>query len=101
MKNDTLIIIAAAAAGLFLIYKTAGRTAGVAPRPGGTVLNQSNRTGAMPSGNQYNTTGIANTALPGQEGYGWQYYSDGTAIGPDGRYYYQGTEVYNPAGAMA
>lgn len=24
---------------------------------------------------------------------GWQYFSDGTAIGPDGAYYYQGKQV--------
>jgi len=32
---------------------------------------------------------------PGQ---GWQYFTDGTAISPDGVYYYQGREVYNPRG---
>lgn len=34
--------------------------------------------------------------LPGQEGYGWRYFSDGTAIAPSGKYYYQGSEVYDP-----
>jgi hypothetical protein len=29
---------------------------------------------------------------------GWTYYSDGTVIGPDGKYYFKGDEVYNPAG---
>ena len=82
MKSDTVIILAAAAAGLFFVARLAKRATG-----GGTVLNQANRTAA-----------IANTALPGQEGWGWQYFSDGTAIGPDGRYYLNGTEVYNPAG---
>ena len=27
---------------------------------------------------------------------GWKYYTDGTAIGPDGKYYYQGVQVYDP-----
>lgn len=31
---------------------------------------------------------------PGQEGYGWQYYSDGTAIDPNGNYYKNGELVY-------
>lgn len=27
---------------------------------------------------------------------GWKYFTDGTAIGPDGKYYYQGDLVYTP-----
>ena len=42
------------------------------------------------------TTQIENTAQPGEEAYGWQYFSDGTAISPDGTYYYQGEQVYTP-----
>jgi hypothetical protein len=34
--------------------------------------------------------------LPGQEGYGWRYFSDGTAISPAGAYYYGGQQVYSP-----
>lgn len=103
MKTDTVAIIGAAALGLFLIYRTSQKVYAVKPSlRTGTVLNQANRIGAMPSGYNYNgTTQIFNTATQGQEGYGWQYFSDGTSIGPDGRYYYQGTEVYNPAGATA
>lgn len=41
---------------------------------------------------------IANPAAkPGDPGWGWKYYSDGTAISPEGKYYYQGEEVYDPA----
>ena len=29
---------------------------------------------------------------------GWVYYSDGTAISPDGKYYKQGDLVYSPEG---
>lgn len=36
---------------------------------------------------------IENTALPGQPGWGWQYFSNGAAIGPNGAYYYQGQQV--------
>lgn len=43
------------------------------------------------------TTEIENTALPGQPGYGWKYYSDGTTISPDGKYYQDGRVVYDPS----
>lgn len=47
---------------------------------------------------------ITNTATtPGAAGYGWKYYSDGTSISPDGKYYYQGDMVYdvnNPTGGV-
>ena len=43
-------------------------------------------------------TEIPNTAQPGQTGYGWKYYSDGTAIGPDGKYYYNGELAWSPEG---
>ena len=40
---------------------------------------------------------IENTATtPGQEGYGWRYFTDGTAISPDGKYYSGGSLVYDP-----
>lgn len=40
------------------------------------------------------TTEISNTALPGQTGYGWRYFSDGTAIDPNGNYYLKGAPIY-------
>jgi hypothetical protein len=41
---------------------------------------------------------IQNTATtPGQEGYGWRYFTDGTAISPDGKYYSGGSLVYDPS----
>jgi hypothetical protein len=42
---------------------------------------------------------IVNNALPGQNGYGWKYYDNGTAISPDGKYYYQGNLVWSPGDA--
>jgi hypothetical protein len=33
------------------------------------------------------TSEIANPAAPGEAGYGWRYFSDGTVIAPDGGYY--------------
>lgn len=41
------------------------------------------------------STEIENNALPGQTGYGWRYFSDGTAISPDGTYYNKGRQVYS------
>ncbi len=33
-------------------------------------------------------------AKSGQPGYGWRYFSDGGAIGPDGKYYLNGQYIY-------
>lgn len=38
---------------------------------------------------------ILNEAKVGEPGYGWKYYTDGTAISPTGKYYFQGNEVYD------
>jgi hypothetical protein len=45
------------------------------------------------------TTLIENPSKEGDPGYGWQYYSDGTVISPDGKYYTsdsEGVPVYTP-----
>lgn len=88
MKEDTLVILAAAGIGLWLVSRmtqTPVRTANA---------------NSLNNGGQVNMTGftkaIFNTALPGQEGFGWQYYTDGTAIGPDGSYYANGQKVWSP-----
>lgn len=39
---------------------------------------------------------ILNNALPTQPGYGWQYFTDGTAISPEGIYYQNGREIWRP-----
>jgi hypothetical protein len=36
-------------------------------------------------------TEIPNASKPGEPGYGWRYYSDGTVIAPNGTYYYRET----------
>lgn len=41
---------------------------------------------------------IPNTAQPGQTGYGWKYYDNGTVIDPQGKYYFDGQLVYDPTG---
>lgn len=44
-------------------------------------------------------TQISNPSAPGSESYGWQYFSNGTAIDPQGNYYYQGNKVWSPSSA--
>jgi hypothetical protein len=43
------------------------------------------------------TQQIWNDDVPGQPGYGWNYYNDGTAIGPDGTYYRDGQPIWSPS----
>jgi hypothetical protein len=39
---------------------------------------------------------ITNPAQAGKEGFGWQYFSDGTAIDPSGNYYYNNQLTWSP-----
>ena len=48
-------------------------------------------------GSDYGVEEIPNAAQPGDEAYGWKYYSDGTAISPTNTYYYQGEQVWSPS----
>lgn len=43
------------------------------------------------------TQAIPNNDLPGQPGYGWQYFNDGTSIAPDGSYYKDGAPIWSPS----
>jgi hypothetical protein len=47
------------------------------------------------------STKIENTSKEGQPGYGWEYFSDGTAVSPDGKYYYKGALAYDPSGGSS
>lgn len=76
MKDEDLILLGLVAVSVFAVFKMFPKRAAAAPAP---------------AGNTYGATEIMRDN-------GWTYYSDGTAIGPDGRYYYQGAEVYNPRG---
>ncbi len=42
---------------------------------------------------------IPNDDTAGQPGYGWQYFTNGTAISPTGTYYHNGQAVWSPDGA--
>lgn len=73
MKTDDLILIAAAGFALwaFMQFKKTGT---------GTGTAQTNSYGAQLI----------------KEYAGWKYYTDGTAIGPDGAYYMSGQLVWQP-----
>lgn len=92
MKQDTLIIIAAAGIGLYAIAKMI--------KPAGATIRPPTGSGTAGALNNYGNapvTQIANSALPGQTGWAWTYYSDGTAISPEGQYYLNGQLVWSPA----
>lgn len=82
MKTDELIILALAGVAAWLIVRSV--------QPATAKTTQDGR----PSGY---VTEIANSALPGEPGYGWRYFSDGTVIDPAGNYYSNGVLVYSPA----
>lgn len=78
MNKEDLILLAVVGGGVFLMARyLAGRT----------------RNSSVPAGpaNTYGATEVMRDS-------GWIYYSDGTAVGPDGRYYFQGQQVYDPRG---
>ena len=96
IKKDTLVIIAAAAVGLIFIARVAkGKGFGTF----GMGLHDSGGTSPSSTG-AGRAEAITNTAQAGQQGWGWQYFTDGTVIDPKGVYYKNGNEVYNPAGIL-
>lgn len=75
--------------------------AGASNTPFGTSVGNYIRDYIRASSGQAPTSDIAqlisNTAQPGDPGYGWQYYSNGTAIDPQGNYYQNGEFVWSPS----
>lgn len=85
MKNSEVIMMLLAAAvvvGLGLVLTRKADAATGVPNAG---------TSGSPDQNW--TVEIPNNALPGQPGWAWRYYSNGTAIDPEGRYYFNGVRV--------
>lgn len=76
MNKSELLVIAAAAAAVWLIVKKLPFAAAKTPAGAGQ---------------------IANGALPGQPGWGWDYFEGGVAIDPDGTYYLNGSKVWSPS----
>lgn len=95
MKSDNLIILAAAGAALYLITSTRRQVGTAAPNKPWPVGN--NTASGLNNGGTVPVTQIANTALPGDYGWGWKYFSDGTAISPTGQYYLNGELVWSPS----
>lgn len=79
MKTTELILLAVAAAAMYVIANK--------------ILPSASKVLEPVSENSY-VDAVTNNALPGQPGYGYSYFEDGTVIGPDGSYYYQGVPVY-------
>ncbi|WP_317205568.1 hypothetical protein [Janthinobacterium sp.] len=77
MKNESMMLLAVAVAiSLYMVKKAKAAT------PSTTAPTR--------------TTEI----IPNGDANGWRYFSDGTAIGPDGVYYKGGNVIYNPNGTM-
>jgi hypothetical protein len=74
MKNDELIALALAGVALWMILKS--------------------RSAAAKTSDYVNE--IANTAKQGDAAFGWQYFSNGTVIDPDGSYWKDGRIVWAP-----
>lgn len=74
--------------------------AGGSSTPFGTAIGNYIRDYMRSSTGQTPTSDIAqlitNNAQPGEPGYGWQYYSNGTSIDPQGNYYQNGEFVWSP-----
>jgi len=83
VKNEDLLVVGLAGIAVFLILKAKGLVPGFS----GAAANPA----PLYAGSE-----VFNGALPSQPGYGWHYYTDGVAIGPDGRYYLNGKEVWAP-----
>lgn len=82
MKTADIVLLLTAAAVLGgVLYATRKK---IVPNPNINTSATYNGTKSVPLAD-----GAAN---------GWQYFTDGTSIGPDGKYYYQGVQVYDPAG---
>lgn len=97
MKSENLIILAAAAAAFWVINSTR-KTITMAPVRNPTGYGTA---GSLNNGGSLPVTEVNNTAMPGQNGYGWRYFSDGTVIDPQGNYYVDGAMVWSPnAGQM-
>lgn len=83
MKNSDLLILAAAAvAAFFILKKNGGLPAVSAAQPA-----SSNQVGDF-------VNGIFNPARVGDPGFGWQYFTNGTAIDSAGNYYFGGQRVW-------
>ena len=87
MKTSEILILAGAAGFAFWLLKVR--------KPAASTVQPATK-GAAGTGSIFSRD-VLNTATPGEAGWGWKYYDDGTAIGPDGTYYKNGVAVWAPA----
>lgn len=80
MKASHLILLGALGVAAWLVLKP--KAAGAVTRIGNTFDG---------------VTEILNNSVPGEAAWGWKYYNNGVAIGPDGTYYKNGEKVWSPA----
>lgn len=95
MKSSDLLTILAGGVLAFVAYqafKSRSGVGGIAPAAG---------SGAVGSYLIGNTSApaqtIPNLSTQGQAGYGWQYFTDGIAIAPNGDYFKQGQLIWSAA----
>jgi hypothetical protein len=91
-KQSTLASLVGATGGIAELQKNM-KAAGLTPTQIATSLRGM---GINPDTLQAETTAIENTAQPGEQGYGWQYFSDGTSIDPSGNYYRGSDLIWSP-----
>ena len=94
MKSDNLIIVAMLAAAGFMVLKGRQAKTGAASVLGGFKGSLGNVLQGLGLPAATFTNEILDNGKPWSNG--WRYFSDGTSIGPDGVYYYQGQQVYDP-----
>lgn len=94
MKIENLILIGAFGLGAWLLLKPK-KPPYLYQRPG--YPDNLSPIPTLPYTQSYERPStIQNQALPGQPGWGWTYYTDGTAIDPQGCYYKDGAQVWCP-----
>lgn len=82
MKQTDMIVLGLAGVAVYMIVKGKG----------GNPL--ASLFAALPAPSAGTTEIFDSRGLPHANG--WRYYSDGTSIGPDGKYYLNGQLVYTP-----
>lgn len=95
MKRESIIIIAAACLGLYMVSKMTAPQVPSRGRPGTTIKPLPGNVGRFNYGSAelLNGTGsygpyeFVNPAKPGDSNYGYRYFQNGVVIGPDGTRY--------------
>lgn len=88
MKTEELIALAFGGIALWMMFTSRRASAASAPQAAGSVFDA-----LLSSKPPDYVVEVPNNALPGQPGWGWQYFSNGAAIDPNGSYFYKGERV--------